>query len=80
MKLSYQVKHGVFDNSSGTDPTVKERIGTHQPKWDQWGRLTEPLLSTIPTLTVVGNHELEPQVCNPLRAASPSPLHTHARA
>ena len=28
-----------------------------QSVWDEWGRLVEPLASTIPMLTAVGNHE-----------------------
>ncbi len=31
-----------------------------QIKWDDFGRLWEPLLSRVPLLATVGNHEIEP--------------------
>lgn len=61
MKVSYQVLHGLID-ASAVEHKKKEKVGSFQPKWDQWGRLTEPLLSTTPALAIVGNHDPEPQV------------------
>ena len=29
------------------------------PKWDAWGRFTEPLFSAIPLISTAGNHEVE---------------------
>jgi Calcineurin-like phosphoesterase len=33
--------------------------GTYPPRWDTWQRLFQPLLSTVPTMTIPGNHEIE---------------------
>jgi len=38
---------------AGAGPT------TFQPRWDGWGRLTSPLLATLPLAGVPGNHEQE---------------------
>jgi hypothetical protein len=32
---------------------------SYQPRWDDWGRLVDPLVSTVPTQSLFGNHELE---------------------
>jgi hypothetical protein len=29
------------------------------PRWDSWGRLVDPLASTIPTMVASGNHEID---------------------
>lgn len=39
-----------------------------QSVWDEWGRLVEPLASTIPMLTAVGNHEWFDQKDHSFRA------------
>ena len=31
----------------------------YQPRWDSWGRLTEPLAASVPLMHVEGNHEEE---------------------
>lgn len=33
-------------------------VNPDQPKWDQWGRLFEPLLSHVPFIHTNGNHEV----------------------
>eukprot|EP00128_Syssomonas_multiformis_P015426 Colp12_sorted_trinity150504_noHs@28995 len=30
-----------------------------QPRWDNWGRLVEPLAANVPYMTAAGNHEIE---------------------
>ena len=39
---------------------------------DRWGRLLQPLSSSLPLQTLVGNHEIEPQ-------ARPGPPRMHVR-
>lgn len=41
-----------------TDDTSDQR------RWDSWARLTSPLLSQVPMVATLGNHEVEPQVLN----------------
>jgi Icc-related predicted phosphoesterase len=41
---------------------VKYAKQTYQPRWDTWGRFTEPVVSTRPMLHNHGNHEIETQV------------------
>ncbi|GFS31398.1 purple acid phosphatase 23 [Actinidia rufa] len=40
------------------DAPIRE---TYQPRWDGWGRFMEPLTSSVPTMVIEGNHEIEPQ-------------------
>lgn len=32
---------------------------TYPPRWDAWGRLMQPLTSSVPFMGLVGNHEIE---------------------
>jgi len=32
-------------------------------RWDSWARMTEPLVSKVPMITVSGNHDIEVQCC-----------------
>eukprot|EP00884_Botryococcus_braunii_P016935 jgi/Botrbrau1/3925/Bobra.0365s0001.1 len=51
-------------NSSATPysaSVLAQHYGTFQPKWDMWGRFTEPLFSKVPFQSAIGDHEIEPQ-------------------
>jgi hypothetical protein len=34
-------------------------IGSYQPRWDAWARMTQPLFSRVPFVGTGGNHEIE---------------------
>jgi acid phosphatase type 7 len=34
-------------------------VSTYPPRWDAYSRLFEPLMSKVPTMVAIGNHELE---------------------
>eukprot|EP01018_Ginkgo_biloba_P032485 Gb_10273 [translate_table: standard] len=34
---------------------------TYQPRWDEWSRFMEPLVSRVPMMVLGGNHDIEPQ-------------------
>ena len=37
---------------------------TDQRRWSSWSRLTETVLSHVPMVSTLGNHEIEPQILN----------------
>lgn len=39
---------------------VRCHANPDEPKWDTWGRLFEPLLSSVPMMHTDGNHERSP--------------------
>lgn len=34
---------------------------SYQPRWDEWGRFMEPLVSRVPMMVLGGNHDIETQ-------------------
>lgn len=54
--LSYADNPTVTGSVPGTCTVV---AGTYQTRWDTFQRLFQPLLSTIPSMFLPGNHEIE---------------------
>ncbi|CAK0818268.1 unnamed protein product [Prorocentrum cordatum] len=56
----------TFSHIRAADPLVTVLAGDlsyadcHQPRWDSYGRLAEPLAARVPVMSVAGNHEEEP--------------------
>jgi hypothetical protein len=53
-----------YANGSETNPVSGNegiKSASWQPVWDAWQRFVQPLVSNVPMLTCVGNHEIEQQ-------------------
>ncbi|GAU28657.1 hypothetical protein TSUD_159390 [Trifolium subterraneum] len=50
-----------FTNGTASNTPIHE---SYQPRWDYWGRYMQPLISSVPTMVIEGDNEIEEQAGN----------------